>query len=40
MPDNEVLKKLKEAVEAQQRVQAAAKAIKAELERTRIIEAQ
>jgi len=39
MANNEVLKKLKEAVNAQQRVQAASKAIKAELERTKIEEA-
>jgi len=40
MPNNEILKKLKEAVEAQKRIQAAGKAVKTELERTKIEEAQ
>ena len=39
MTDNAILKKLQEAVEAQKRIQAAGKAIKAELERTKIEEA-
>jgi len=39
MPTNEILKKLQEAVEAQKRIQAAGKAVKAELERTKIEEA-
>lgn len=33
MPNNEVLKKLKDAVEAQKKLQAAAKGVKAEIER-------
>lgn len=34
MADNEILKKLKEAVEAQKKVQAAAKGLKAEIARS------
>jgi len=33
MPNNEVLSKLKEAIEAQQKIQAAAKGVKAEIDR-------
>ena len=40
MANNEILSKLKEAVEAQKRIQAASKAVKAELARTKIEESQ
>ena len=35
MPNNKVYEKLKEAVEAQKRLQASAKAVKAEIERAK-----